>query len=164
MRSANKTMKHEKLFELAKPYLERNDFGVAHTQRVFDIAKEYFRIPDNIEEKARALVILHDIGGSSIKEQYEMGPEIAAKLLKQAGYPAQIIEEVCEMIRTHHERLENPSEAFKILYDADQLAKFSKEEFYYYDSRNTDWNSIMNSMYNEHSKTLAKEWLKREED
>jgi hypothetical protein len=30
----------ERLFKLAKRYLEKNDFGIAHTKRVFDIAKE----------------------------------------------------------------------------------------------------------------------------
>jgi len=107
-------------------------------------------------------IILHDIGGSSIKEQYEKGPKIAAKLLKQVGYDDQTIKEVCEIIRTHHEKLENPSEAFKILYDSDQLVKFSKEEFEHYNSQqNFDWNKIIENLYHEHSKRSAVEMWKK---
>jgi hypothetical protein len=32
-------MKHEKLFDLAKPYLKKNEFGETHTQRVFELAR-----------------------------------------------------------------------------------------------------------------------------
>ena len=81
-----------------------------------------------------ASIILHDIGGSTVKEQYREGPKIATNLLRQLCYTDDFIENVCEMVRTHHERPENPSETFQILYDADQLAKFSPEEFHYYKS------------------------------
>ncbi len=67
-------MDAEKLFKLAKPYLEKNDFGMAHTQRVFDIARENFTVPSELRELTFASIILHDIGGSSIKDQYEKGP------------------------------------------------------------------------------------------
>ncbi|MEW6328625.1 MAG: HD domain-containing protein [Candidatus Micrarchaeota archaeon] len=152
-------MRHEKLFALATPYLEKNDFGAAHTKRVFDVAKKHFDIPKNIREKVYALIILHDIGGSSVKDQYEKGPRLALKLMKPLGYPEKTINEVCVMISTHHERLENPLLAFKILYDADQLVKFSKEEFSYYNSRGTDWNAITGSLYHAHAKTLARKML-----
>jgi hypothetical protein len=38
-------MDYETIFELAKPYLKKNDFGMPHTRRVFDIAKQNFDIP-----------------------------------------------------------------------------------------------------------------------
>lgn len=158
-------MRYEKLFELAKPHLEKNYFGVAHTKRVFDVARQYFNIPDKIKEKVYALIILHDIGGSSLKEQYEKGPEIADRLMREVGYKSQTIEDVCAMIGKHHERIENPSEAFKILYDADHLAMFSKEEFLHYNSRpNFDWEMIINDFYDENSKNLAKKLLKERRD
>ena len=122
---------------LATPYLEKNDLGVSHTKRVLEIARKRIKIPVETEELAVASIILHDIGGRTIKDQYEKGPEIAAFLLKQLDYPNEFAEKVCEIIRTHHERLNNPPVAFKILYDADQLVRFSEEEFPYYESTGT---------------------------
>ena len=151
--------KEEKLFELAKPYLEKNDFGVTHTQRVFNIAKKNFTINDESKEEIYALIILHDIGGSSIKEQYERGPLIASELMKQLGYPDSIIVNVCEMIKHHHEKLDDASEPFKILYDSDQIVKFSEEEFHYYSSRKIDLDPLIDSMYYDNSKILAKKML-----
>ena len=71
-------MGHEKLFELARPYLDRNDFGTAHTRRVFNIARD---------------------------------------ILTREGYDDSLIQEVCRIIRSHHNHPENPSQAFRILYD-----------------------------------------------
>ena len=64
-------MDYEKVFELAKPYLERNDFGMPHTRRVFDIAKKNFDIPPNLEELIFCSIILHDIGGRPRAEDLE---------------------------------------------------------------------------------------------
>jgi len=152
-------MRHKELMELARPYLEKNDLGVDHTERVLDIAKKHFKIPKELLEEVFCSIILHDIGGSTIEEQYDRGPEIAANLLRQLGYSDRFARKICKTIGTHHERLTKPSKAFMILYDADQLAKLSPEEFPYYDSRKTDWNSIIDLMYYQHSKTLARRML-----
>ncbi len=145
-----------RLFNLAKPYLERNDFGVSHTERVLEIAEKHFKIPRDIKELTLATIILHDIGGSSVKDQYEKGPEIASNLLRELGYGEEFIETVCNIIKTHHNRLRSPSEPFKILYDSDQLAKFSEEEFEYYNSRRGhDWKGIIEALYFEESRKIA---------
>ena len=152
--------KLEKLLLLATPYLEKNELGVGHTKRVLDIARKRLKIPVETEESAIASVILHDIGGRTIKDQYEKGPEIAAVLLKQLDYSKSFVGSVCEIIRTHHERLDNPSVAFKILYDADQLVRFSEEEFPYYESTGTNWNAVIERMYFSESKVWAMELLR----
>lgn len=150
-------MKYTNLFELAKAYLERNDFGSAHTKRVFDMVREIFDVPAELEDLVYTSVILHDIGGSSVRDQYEKGPEIATSLLHQLGYKKKFIHEVCKIIRTHHDHPENPSQAFRILFDSDRLVMFSRDEFPYYSSRqNFDWEEIIDSMYSEHAKHLAK--------
>ena len=58
----------EKLFELAEPYSEKNDLGVGHTKRVLKIAKQNFKIPQEMKEFVFAAIILHDIGGRTVKE------------------------------------------------------------------------------------------------
>ena len=152
-------MKFEKLFELAKPYLKKNDFGVEHTERVFELARKNFNISDDILDELYSLIILHDIGGSSIKEQYQKGPIIASTLMKKLDYPEQTIRNVVEMIKKHHEKLINPSETFMILFDSDQLVKFSEEEFVHYNAKHTNWDTIIDSMYYQDSKILARNML-----
>jgi len=153
-------MDTNKLFELATPYLEKNDFGVGHTKRVFKIAKENFPVKKGREELTFASIILHDIGGSTIKEQYEKGPQIATELLKKLGCPDGFIGQVCEIIGTHHEHPDNPSEPFRVLYDSDKIVMFSREEYPYYNARaDFDWNKIIDLMYSKKGKQLAEKML-----
>jgi hypothetical protein len=155
-------MDAEKLFKLAKPYLEKNDFGMAHTKRVFDIAQENFVVPSELEELTYYSIILHDIGGGSIKNQYEKGPGIAASILKQLGCDESFIQEVCSIIGTHHDHPNNPSLSFRVLYDSDKLVMFSPEEFPYYNSQaGFDWEKIVDLIYSEQMRRLAKETLKQ---
>ena len=153
--------KLEKLLLLTTPYLQKNDLGVGHTKRVLEIARKRLNIPVETEELAVASIILHDIGGRTIKDQYEKGPEIAAVLLRQLDFPIEFAKQVCEIIRTHHERLDSLPVAFQILYDADQLVRFSEEEFPYYESIGTNWNAVIERMYFSESKVWAME-LRRE--
>jgi hypothetical protein len=133
-----------------------------HTRRVFDIAKKNFEIPPNLEESIFCSIILHDIGGSSIQRQYEEGPKIAATILRQLGYDERFVQEVCDIVRTHHDHPEHPSMAFKILYDSDKLVMFSPEEFLHYNSQpNFDWNKIIDLIYSEHGRDLAKDLLRQ---
>jgi hypothetical protein len=153
-------MDYETVFGLAEPYLKKNDFGMPHTRRVFDMAKKNFEIPQELEELIFCSIIMHDIGGSTIKKQYHDGPQIAAAILQKLGYSEDFIQEVCEMVRTHHDHPNTPSLAFKILYDSDKLVMFSPEEFPHYDSKpNFNWNEIVELIYHEHAKNLAKQLL-----
>lgn len=155
-------MDYEKLFLLAKPYLEKNDLGAAHTSRVLAVARKNFSIPKEQQDLTVSAIILHDIGGSSIKEQYEKGPTIAALVLQKIGADAKFIENVCKIVGTHHDHPDNPSVSFRILYDSDKLVMFSPEEFPIYDSRpNFDWEKIVDLLYSEKAKSLAKELLQQ---
>jgi hypothetical protein len=145
---------------LATPILEKNDFGVAHTKRVFDIAKQNFPVKPELEELTFTAIILHDIGGSTIKEQYEKGPQIVTIILEKLGCPNLFIKQVCELISTHHEHPDNPSEPFKALYDSDKLVMFSSQEYPYYNARECfDWNKIVDLIYSTEGKELAKKYL-----
>jgi hypothetical protein len=155
-------MDYEIVFKLAKPYLKKNDFGMPHTRRVFDIAKQNFDIPQEIEELVFCSIIMHDVGGSSIEKQYKYGPEIAADVLSKLGYNESFVQEVCEVVRTHHDHPDNPSLAFKILYDSDKLVMLSPEEFPHYNSKpNFEWNKIVDLIYHEHARTLVKKLLQQ---
>ncbi len=154
-------MDYEKLFTLAKPYLEKNDLGAAHTRRVLSIARENFTVPKEVEDLTIASIILHDIGGPTIKEQYAKGPELAAIVLHQMKCDDTFIAQVCQIVGTHHDHPYNPSLSFRILYDSDKLVMFSPEEFPGYNSRpDFDWNKIIDLLYSEMAKTLAKRLLR----
>jgi hypothetical protein len=140
--------------------LEKNDFGVAHTRRVFDIAKQNFPVKPENHDLTFAALILHDIGGCTIKEQYEKGPQIATIILKKMGYPESFIKQVCEIIGGHHDHPEAPSEPFRTLYDSDKLVMFSREEYPTYNAQEGfDWDKIVNLIYSEKGRELAKKWL-----
>ena len=158
-------MDYEKVFGLAEPYLKKNDFGMPHTRRVFEIAKNNFVIPKEIEELLFCSIVMHDIGGSTIENQYKLGPEIAAVILRNLGYKESFVQEACEIIRTHHDHPVNPSLAFKILYDSDKLVMFSPEEFSHYDSKpNFNWNKIIDLIYNEHARDIAIKLLNQKKE
>ena len=145
-------MDYETVFGLAEPYLKKNDFGMPHTRRVFGLAKQNFEVPKEMEELVFCSIIMHDIGGSSIEKQYKDGPTIAASILQKLGYDKSFVQEVCQIIRTHHDHPDNPSLAFRILYDSDKLVMFSLEEFPHYNSKpNFNWNEIVDLIYHEHA-------------
>ena len=150
------------MFALAKPYLEKNDLGPAHTSRVLAIARKNFPIPRELQDLTVSAIILHDIGGSSIKEQYEKGPGIAMSVLRQMGCDEDFIRRVSQIVGTHHDHPENPPTAFRILYDADKIVMFSPEEFPIYDARaNFDWDKIVGLIYTEQGKKLAKAMMRQ---
>ena len=145
---------------MATPCLEKNDFGIPHTIRVFNIAKQNFTVKPKLQELTFASIVLHDIGGSTIKEQYEKGPLIAKTLLKKLKCSDNFIRQVCGIISTHHEHPDAPSEPFRTLYDSDKIVMFSKEEYPHYNSRKDfDWNKIEALIYSKQGKQLAEEML-----
>lgn len=150
------------MFALTEPYLKKNDFEMPHTRRVFEIAKENFVIPKELEELIFCSIIMHDIGGSTIKEQYSEGPKIVVFILRKLGYDKSFVQEVCEIVRTHHDHPDNPSEAFRILYDSDKLVMFSPEEFPYYNSKpDFNWDAIVELIYSEDVRDLARKLLQQ---
>jgi HD superfamily phosphohydrolase YqeK len=153
-------MEIEKMFEMATQYLEKNDFRVAHTKRVFNMAKQNFMPKPELLELTYAAIILHDIGGSSIKDQYEKGSKIVTITLKKLNCSDYFISQICKIISTHHEHPEHASEPFKILYDADKPVMFSPQEFSIYNSRmEFDWNKIIDLIFSQKGKVLAKKML-----
>lgn len=153
-------MDYETIFELAEPYFKKNDFGIPHTRRVFDIAIQYFDNPRELEELVFCSIIMHDIGGSTIEQQYKDGPQIAASILTKLRYNKSFVDEVGENIRTHHNHPDDASLAFKILYDSDKLVMLSREEFSHYNQKPFfDWEEILTLFYHKHARDLAKRLL-----
>ncbi len=150
----------DKVFELATPILAKNDFGVTHTQRVFNIAKQNFPVKPELADLTYTAIILHDIGGCTIKDQYEKGPPIATQILEKLGYPENFIKQVCQIIATHHDHPDNPTEPFRTLYDSDKIVMFTPEEFPTYNSREGfDWERMVSLIYSEKGRKVARAML-----
>jgi hypothetical protein len=82
--------------------------------------------------------------------------------LEKNGCSSLFIEQVCKIINTHHEHLDNPSEAFKTLYDSDRIVMFSREEYPTYNSqKGFDWNKILNLIYTKNGRDIAKKQLEQ---
>jgi hypothetical protein len=153
-------MDTDRLFQIVAPILEKNDFGVAHTKRVYFIAKEHFPVKPELQDLTYASIILHDIDGCTIKDQYEKGPKIATHILKQLNYPDKFIVQVCEIIAMHHDHPENPSDPFRTLYDSDKLVMFTPQEYAYYNAcEGFDWNKIVSLIYTKKGHEIAKTWF-----
>ena len=138
----------------------QTDLIMMNYKKLFDLAKNYFSIPEKIQDLVFSSIILHDIGGSNIDDQYQKGPIIAEGLLEQLNTPTDLIEEVCEIIRTHHNHPVAPSLAFQILHDSDKLVMLTPEEFSYYDSNsNIEWIKTLDLIYTDKIKQIAKEFF-----
>ena len=82
------------------------------------------------------------------------------QILKKLGCPDAFISQVCEIVGTHHDHPDNPSEPFLSLYDSDKLVMFSKEEYSYYNAREGfGWDKIIDLIYTNKAKELAKKSL-----
>lgn len=152
-------MRSDALLGLARPYLKKNDLGAGHTERVLSISRKYFQRPGGRAEFVDAVAILHDVGGASVKEQYENGPRIARELMERLQFTVEEIQEASEIIRTHHNRIKSPTKEFAILYDSDQMVKLTPKEFPIYEAEGLDWEKIIVNLYHQSAKATAQKWL-----
>ncbi len=82
-----------------------------------------------------AAAYLHDIGiknaelkynSSSAKYQHIEGPPVASEILSGLKAPAELINEVCDIIGHHHSPRDEETTNFKVLYDADLIVNMAE--------------------------------------
>lgn len=150
----------DKIIQLATPILEKNDFGVSHTQRVYNIAKEHFPINPEHQDLTYASIILHDIGGCTIKRPIRKRTNNRHTTTKTTKQPPRIHQSGREIIATHHDHPDNPTEPFQTVYDADKLVMLTPQEYPHYNVREGfDWNKIVSLIYSKKEQEIAKTWL-----
>lgn len=107
-----------------------------HAHQVTSYAKEILKSEPGDEKVVVISAILHDIGiPESIRKygnangpnQEKEGPPIARRILQDLGASPALIEEVCEIIASHHSPGEVDSDNFRIVYDADWLVNLPEE-------------------------------------
>ncbi len=125
-----------KIIDNMKQYFENDKKYIDHALKVLDYAKEILKQEKGDSKIVFSAAILHDIGIRVCKKKYNStggqlqeieGPPIARKMLNKLKVDNKIIDEVCDIIASHHSPGEIDTINFKILWDADWLVNLGDE-------------------------------------
>jgi hypothetical protein len=109
---------------------------IDHALRVTAFACRLMEMEPANPDLVVATALLHDIGireaerkyGSSAGNLQEIeGPPVAREILSRIGFNEQFINEVCEIIASHHSPGEVDSDNFRVIWDADWLVNLGDE-------------------------------------
>jgi len=126
----------EKLLKEMIQYFGDDEKRISHAIDVTDYAEEILKGENGDEDIVISAAIFHDIGIPESERKYRSnaghyqeieGPPIARKLLEKHNFPKSFIDEVCEIIGSHHSPGKVNTINFKIVYDADCLVNFGDQ-------------------------------------
>jgi hypothetical protein len=138
----------KKIWELALPYQDKRD-DPGHAEVTLRYARELVAIEKGDEDIVIPAIILHDVGYSQLPKERRISmfsPEtrnedrmaivfehqiesikLASKILRQVNYPAEMNDEILEIISQHDTRKGFISKNEGLVRDADKLWRTSKE-------------------------------------
>ena len=125
-----------KMIEKMKKYFDCDKKYIDHALKVLEYAKEILEHENGDNKIVLPAAIFHDIGIKVCKKKYNStggqlqekeGPPIARKILKELEVDSKIIDEVCDIIASHHSPGEIDTLNFKIIWDADWLVNLGDE-------------------------------------
>jgi HD superfamily phosphodiesterase len=151
-----------------KRYFKQDFKRIGHATRVARYAEQIGR-----EEQGNLAVVLsaaylHDIGiveaekkynSTAAKYQEQKGPGIARAIMGNLGAPAEVIDEVCDIIGHHHHPRETETINFKCLYDADLIANLEEAQKEKKLEGDKSRHAIETSFLTESGRKLAKKTL-----
>ncbi len=126
----------EKVRAAMEEYFGEDRRRIGHALKVADFAERILRHEPGNRELVLAAAYLHDIGiheaerkhGSTAGNLQEIeGPPIARRILSSLGYDKSFIDEVCEIIASHHSPGEVDTDNFRVIWDADWLVNIPDE-------------------------------------
>ena len=109
---------------------------IGHALKVAGFAERILRHEPGNRELVLAAAYLHDIGiheaerkhGSTAGNLQEIeGPPIAREILSSLGYETAFVDEVCEIIASHHSPGEVDTDNFRVIWDSDWLVNIGDE-------------------------------------
>lgn len=122
----------EKIIEEMKEVFKEIPFGIEHTLKVLQNAKDIMK-NESIGEEEKELIsivaVLHDIGAVEAQKRYGSidgayqeieGPAVAREILKKVGY-GKNIDRICFIIGNHHTPSKIDGIDFQIQWEADLL-------------------------------------------
>jgi HD superfamily phosphodiesterase len=139
-----------KIWQLALPYQDKRDDD-GHAETSLKYALKLVEIEKGDEEVVIPAIILHDVGWSQLPEKRRMkvfdpgakeeerrevvyehqieGIKLALKILREVNYPAELTDEILDIISQHDTRKGFISKNEGIVRDCDKLWRTSKEGF-----------------------------------
>ncbi len=126
----------EKIRMAMEDYFGEDRRRIGHALKVAGFAEKILQHEPGNRELVLAAAYLHDIGiheaerkhGSAAGNLQEIeGPPIARAVLSSLGYDKGFIEEVCEIIASHHSPGELDTDNFRVIWDADWLVNIPDE-------------------------------------
>jgi HD superfamily phosphohydrolase YqeK len=140
----------QRIWELALPYQDKRD-DMGHTEIALNYAQKLVELENGNEDVVIPAIILHDIGWSqmprerrflffdknaeeteklSVKLEHQIaGVELARDILNKVDYPADLKEEILEIISQHDTRQGFISRNEGLVRDADKLWRYSRVGF-----------------------------------
>ncbi len=119
-----------------RAYFGSDQRRIDHALRVAGFAEEILKSEKGDRLVVIATAILHDIGireaerkfaSSAGNLQEQEGPPVAREILTGLGLAEAVIDEVCEIIGSHHSPGEVDTDNFRIIWDADWLVNLGDE-------------------------------------
>ena len=126
----------DKIIENMEQYFENDKKYISHALKVLYFAKKILKQEKGDSEVVFPAAILHDIGIRVCQKKYtsrggqlqeKEGPPIARQILKKLKVDNKIIDEVCDIIASHHSPGEIDTANFKVIWDADWLVNLEDE-------------------------------------
>ena len=138
---------YEKIWELAKPYLDtrKNDI---HAESATQYAFRLLEKEGGDKTIVIPAILLHDVGWKCVPEELHLkafgpkatlpeinrvheveGVKVAKEILEKINYDQAKIEEILEIIDGHDSRKEPVSLNDKLVKDADKLWRYTKDAF-----------------------------------
>lgn len=124
------------LLKAMESYFQSDTKRINHAHRVTSYAEELRQQEGADYPIVIGAAVLHDIGiheaerkhgSTSGSYQEKEGPPIARQILTALKFPAEQIEEICEIIAHHHSPGKITTSNFGVLYDADWLVNLRDE-------------------------------------
>lgn len=119
-----------------REYFGADQRRIDHALRVTGFAEQILKHEKGDRVVVVAAALLHDIGireaerkyGSSAGNLQEReGPPVAREILTGLAFDEAVIDEVCEIIASHHSPGEVDTDNFRVIWDADWLVNLGDE-------------------------------------
>ncbi len=132
-------MVHNQLIMEMIRYYEGDPARIQHFIKVYEFSKligELEGLDEKTQDILEAASIVHDIGikkseevygDSAGKHQEELGPAIAEEMLKELGYPEDLIQRVSYLVGHHHTYGDIRGLDYQILVEADFLVNLYED-------------------------------------
>lgn len=120
-----------------KRYFQYDFKRIGHATKVARYAERIVKKEHGDPAVVLSAAYLHDIGIREAERKYnstearyqeQEGPPIAKKILARLKAPAELIDEVCDIIGHHHHPRPEETVNFKVVYDADMIVNLEEKQ------------------------------------